>query len=105
MFKEDPYHPVTKSDMKGAGKLDCSVDTRYETGIILCNDKGKKLHVSTTIIIATVIFIACIFIFSLEFEIKSVTLFPVLQLIFFNPIVILVLFSVVIVVIVARKRR
>jgi len=105
MFKEEPYHPVTKSGMKGAGKLDCSVDTRYETGIIICNEKGKKLHVSTTILIAVTVFIACIFIFSLKFEIKNVTLVPVLQLIFFNPIVIVVAFSTVVAVILARKSR
>lgn len=105
MFKEEPYHPVTKSDMKGAGKLDCSIDTRYETGIIICNDKEKKLHVSTTITIAAVVFIACIFIFSLKFEIKNVSLFPVLQMIFFNPFVIVTVFVIIITIILARKRR
>ena len=104
MLKDDSFHPITKSSMKGAGKLDCSVDTRYETGIIFCNDRGRKSNVSATIAAAAIIFTACIFIFSLKFEIKDIGSLPVVAAVFFNPYVLAAVFVIVIAVAAARKR-
>jgi len=90
--------------MKGAGKLDCSIDTRYETGIIFCNDHGKKSNIVTTIIVAAIVFVACVLMFSLKFEIKDVGSIPLLQLIVFNPYVIITAFVIAIIIAAVRRK-
>lgn len=106
MFNNVPFHPVTKEPMPSTKRLDCSIDTRYETGIIFCKGKSNVGKLVASVVGTIAIVLACLFVFSIRFDVKNLEYHPPIFFILSQPHVFILAFIIaaIIIIIVGRSR-
>lgn len=106
MFRNEPFHPITKEPIRKSSKLDCVMDTKFGTGMISCKEK-KDHALPVTITIAFIAVIACLFLFSIQFEFKHLEEIPAMLFLVENPVIdaMIIISVLVIMIAIGIKKR
>ncbi len=104
MEREIPFHPITKNPLVTAPETRCIIDKKYETGIIICDEKkeNKRKWILSTIA-SSLIIAFTIFFFSLKYEFEFGGTIPILPIIF-SPIGLIFIVLIIIIIITIVKR-
>jgi len=106
MFKDSPFDPVTKQRRSKPSKMDCKIDDRYDTGLIICKDEDSGTSIWKISIATIMLIVVVVFSFSIEIEVSHLDEMPFIVFFLTYPQVLLAIIVIIMVIgIVVKKLR
>ena len=106
MFRDSPFDPVTKERRSKPSNFNCKIDTRYDTGLIICNEEPDSSSIWKVLVSTFVIVVFALFSFSMEIEVSHLDELPIVVFFLEKPhVTVIIISSVVAFAVLMRFRR